>query len=593
MRYISSAPYGAPTGDPTFMPEVDDDRPPPPPAHRITPGSTPDISHHGQTPPIMRKDVLRQEAHRVSGSGDAYPGRPVYRAYDSAPSAPLSDTYSSPAHQSSPPRHHSYETPQHKSMQPTVEDAPDSDSPEYRRNNASAPPYNPSDYRDNPSPAPLQLSGRNSAPIVTYHAPQRHDASPDYSHSDMLADYNSPSASQLSYNSQSSYDSYGAGHGSQSRGPDTTRYEMPAVPTSLIPGVDPIVSMEISHRLNEDRRHERRNTQPQLPPVGSMRGRQMIDLPPGYSSPRDRSRHYSPSQQHFDPRDRSPAAYAGRAPSQQSPVRRAISPSQSPGGHSTIRRKSVSPAPPQPDSRRLSGIPFGPDSYDALNPTIAGNKPKEIAPDYDEINGKIITHDGREVDPSDHLPMDTWAPEPEPKGGKKSDSASTRPALSGPQPPPPSGRKALRIRERPASSLPPATYITPEVGYNTLPPPSTGRNRLQKKVNRHSAMPTMSGANGPGPGLAPSPLAPLPQIQDGSYAPRAPARASTIDYENHMPMYGGVGRDHSASAPPVPAKLPIGGGGGGEVSLMEEMSRIDIGSGRARRHAQRPAIGGY
>jgi len=104
----------------------------------------------------------------------------------------------------------------------------------------------------------------------------------------------------------------------------------------------------------------------------------------------------------------------------------------------------------------------------------------------------------------------------------------------------------------------------------------------------------MSGANGLGS-----------QQQYDNFAPRALARASTMDYENYAPVSMGM-RDHSASAPPIPAKVPlaggagpgamvsyVGGGGGGD-SLMEEMSRIDIGTGRARRHAQqRPAIGGY
>lgn len=335
----------------------------------------------------------------------------------------------------------------------------------------------------------------------------------------------------------------------------------------------------------------------------------MIDLPPSYSAPPESQ--FSASPHNLAAYERNPVPYyAGAPPSQQGTIRNAspgYSPGRvlreaSPGGQSpnrkTIRRKSVSPAPPI-EQRRLSAIPFGPDDYDALNPTVAA--PKRLvggrvddapsaahsAADYDEIDGKIITYDGREVDPSDHLPMDTWAPEPEPK--KFVPSSSSRPTLSGPQPPPPSGRKALRIRERPASAILPANYVAPD---SSLPPPLSGRNRLQKKVNhRTSAMPAlMSGANGLGP----------PQQQDG-YAPRVLARASTMDYENYAPV--GMGRDHSASAPPIPAKVPMAGGAAGTMvsygggvgnSLMEEMSRIDIGTGRARRHAQqRPAIGGY
>ncbi|KAK8139545.1 hypothetical protein PG984_000668 [Apiospora sp. TS-2023a] len=107
--------------------------------------------------------------------------------------------------------------------------------------------------------------------------------------------------------------------------------------------------------------------------------------------------------------------------------------SPNPNTNHTIRRKSVSPAPPQ-EHRRLSGVPFGPDSYDELNPSVnPANDPNSS--EYTNAYGKIVTSDGREVDPSDHLPMDTWAPEPEPKGPKKDDQSS-RPTPGGAQPMP-------------------------------------------------------------------------------------------------------------------------------------------------------------
>lgn len=634
-RYTQASPYGTLSSDPGFGTEMDNERPPPPPAHRITPGGMPeakqspgrDVMLPNQTPPVMRKDVLRNEAHRQSGSSsNAYPGRPVYRGYDSAPGSVPStnDPYALDSQQVSTLRHHSYDAAyesHHRSLQPTVEDVPDSE--DYRRNGSRAPPYDEPVYRNDPSPAPLNLmSGRNSAPAVHYDAPHGQSVSPDYARTDLRSRASAPS-----YDSRSAYAPYPSSHELElsvppARAADhTVRFEIPAVPTSLIPGVDPTLAMDIPQRAGEDRRHERRHTQPapQHPPVGSMRGRQMIDAPPHYgAAPRETSQHFEPSQ-HYDNYERSAVLYNGGVPPPQPASLRGMSPGHSPSGHNTIKRKSVSPQPP-PSEHRLSGVPFGPDSYDALNPTVAP-KPKElVSPDYDEINGKIITHDGREVDPSDHLPMDTWAPEPEPKTGKKSSDGGSRPSLSGPQPPPPSGRKALRIRERPASSLPPATYISAESKQpHPLPPPGTGRNRLVKKAARNSAMPVMmSGANGSG-GFS------QPQDRD-TFAPRSLGRASTFDYENNNPppMYDvpaprgpGTynGRDHSSSAPPIPAKIPIaaggggamvpmgydrrgggggGGGAGGEMTLMEEMSRIDLGTGRARRHAhQRPAIGGY
>lgn len=593
MRYTPSATYGAMPSDPAFGAAIEDDRPPPPPAHRITPGGTPDIKHQSLTPPIMRKDVLRNEAHRQSAPSNAYPGRPVYRGFDLSPAAiPVAnDSYAGGSH--SPYDSH------HRSLQPTVEDVPDSPGSgleEYRRNSVSrTSPLAESEYRHDPAPPPLSLGGRNSAIVGQYNNAHRQNPSPDYARSD-----------EILCNSQQNSAPYPLGNEQELYGTQMRASTIP-IPAALIPGADPGLSMEISQRLNERGRHDRRHLQsaPQAPPVGSVRGRQMIELLPSYSAPAETSEHFSAPQYGSDAYERGSTGYSGRSSSQQSPAKRGFSPGQSPNGQHTIRRKSVSPAPP-PAGRRLSGIPFGPDDYNALNPALAlPATPKEsesrASREYDEIDGVIITHDGREVDPSDHLPMDTWAPEPEPKAGKNL-LANTRPSLTGPQPPPSSGRKALRIRERPASSIPPATYISPDA---PLPPPSTGRNRLQKKANRNSAMPAMmSGANGPGH----SPLAPLHQPHErNNFAPRSPARASTLDYENHAPLptydmtpIPHAGRDHSASAPPIPAKIPLSAAGqmvptgyGGDTALMEEMSRINIGSGRARRHAQRSAIGGY
>ncbi|KUI61140.1 Ingression protein fic1 [Cytospora mali] len=642
MRYPSSVPYSTSPNDQAFGAELDDDRPPPPPAHRNSPGGPPEVNYspnremtlHNQTPPAMRKEVLRNEAHRQSVSTNSYPGRPVYRAYDSAPSASQSgnDSYANGNHQQlvAQSRHRSYDTAydsHHKSLQATVEDVPDSPSSaldEARRSAPRTPESNEQQRHQDRSPAPLSLRSRGSAPVSQYRtspvpSSQRH--SMDFSRSDQslsTRDYRPSSASQATYDAQShnGYTPYRSGSeheldDTQVRAPDgSMRYALPSsVPAALVPGVDPNISMEITQRVNEDRRHERRHTQP---PSGnqsmtlaasSTRGRKMIEPPPSYGAPPPEPSHqYSTSQPRRDSHDafeRRPAPYSGVPSSQQTIKRREVSPNPMAGGQHTIRRKSVSPAPP-PDGRRLSGVPFGPDSYDALNPVLSASAPNDSPrPDYDENNGKIIMYDGKEVDPSDHLPMDTWAPEPEPKP-KKPETSPTRPALSGPQPIPPSGRRPLRVREtRPTSmiSLPPAPYgASDPSSRHALPPPGTVRNRLQKKTNRSSAMPVVINA-GPGP------LAPLAQPQD-NYTPRPLGRSSTYDYENYAPppMYDTSpsfqSRDHSISAPPVPAKVPLTAGSGamvpmnrngygdfgGQQALMEEMSRIDIGTGRARRH---------
>lgn len=293
----------------------------------------------------------------------------------------------------------------------------------------------------------------------------------------------------------------------------------------------------------------------------------------------------------------------------------------------------------------MSGIPFGPDSYDALNPALAAAKDQ----DCNGVNGKIITHDGREIDPSDHLPVESWAPEPEPKPPAATTSSADYST-------PLSGRKPLRIAGRPQSSASSSgiTFSSADDPGTTYTP--TARNRLQKKANRQSvaALPVSSGALSSGSPQGSTPLAPLTyprQQQDSFTPPRALPRASTFDYpsENHAPtLYGGSpGRaSFGASAPPIPAKVPVVGGapntgshrgsigddgsGGaygyigdgdrspvmsgallptgpaaralpwsdhgaetglhgttGDIALIEEMSRINIGTGRARRHQGR------
>ena len=90
------------------------------------------------------------------------------------------------------------------------------------------------------------------------------------------------------------------------------------------------------------------------------------------------------------------------------------------------------------------------------------------------------------------------------------------------------------------------------------------------------------------------PLGPATSHQRNSTPPRALVRASTFDYENYAPPSYGAPRSGHGNGPPIPAKVPMMSGGMGPVdaqeprgsedwALMEEMSRIDIGTGRARR----------
>lgn len=583
------------------QPAFDDDAPPPPPAHRSRQNSAgPELTHRGsydispqKSPMPMRKDVLKSEAHRHSIA--AYPGQPVFKAYDPASSAPIpiagrnDSPYESPSsrYQAHSPSY----APQHRSMQPTVEDVPESPTASYGRSTRAAAYQNEMAFDAPNGQMPQSLSRSPGTPQYMSEPPsygnehQDRGAYPSSVSPLSVQDYSNTS-SQVSYASQPGHHQRPSRHSDFE--PVHTRnahsYGPPVVPPSLSPGVDLALSQEFADRRYDDRgyddrRYEARYIQQDVatPP----RGRHRSEGPPLYSN----SPHSYTPQSHDG---RAMVTYNSRHETQ--PARPRNSPSPNPNPQHTIRRKSVSPAPPPAENRRQSGIPFGPDSYDAFNPSMGS--PGASAPDPTaeraDPNGKIISHDGREIDPSDHLPMDTWAPEPEPKK-QASPEPRARPSPSGAQPMPPSGRRPLRIAARSdpvitqQQALPPPL---PTYGQAEDPrtPPHSGRNRLQKKARGSAGHNSL-------PPPASSPLAPISpdnyQERQAQYTPtRGAHRGSPYDYpnENHAPQYYGSG-------PPIPAKIPLpvmsGANGGGEMALMEEMQRIDIGAGRSRRR------GGY
>ena len=286
----------------------------------------------------------------------------------------------------------------------------------------------------------------------------------------------------------------------------------------------------------------------------------------------------------------------------------------SPDARSTTR-KSVSPQPSaRSDERSMSSVPFGPDDYDMFNPSSvtspAASGPEERyetpeqameAARQKEVQkireqGPIIGNDGRVIDPSDHLPTDTWAPEPERK--KKPEVVIRFKAGGAPRTPASHGSSPAPTR--------PQVLTTPTSGSSPAPLPMnsspvepsaqrTFRNRLQKsQPPRPLPQQPFQHANS-------SPSVPMSSQQGSSPRFEAPPRHSTSEYPlrehyNYGNAYNSSPRSptYAQGPPPVPAKVPLqnrsmgpghdGYGGYGHVdALAAEMNSIDIGTGNGGR----------
>jgi hypothetical protein len=316
---------------------------------------------------------------------------------------------------------------------------------------------------------------------------------------------------------------------------------------------------------------------------------------------------------------------------------RAISPNPA----HTIPRKSITPTPTTPDGRNSMGsTPFGPDSYDVLNPGTSPSADvdpfatpehaKEAArqKELDKMRdpGPIIGNDGRIIDPSDHLPADTWAPEPERKNRKPehvirirtreearmhnragSSPASARPLSVATSPYQPSPEFAQPPQSQTSPAPPPKLPPSPQVES------PSGRNRLKK------AMPNRPLPTNPYPHAHTSPAVmtvsspmerPSPTTQRYSIGSSPPnghvQRPPLAEYQmpagnTYNPRSGSTRPDYSLSpsstkAPyPPPPSVADYGGYGTDDSLALELSTIDIGPSRGSRTAVRSSrgFGGY
>lgn len=560
----------------------------------VSPASLPPYNNHTSLPQQSRHRTLPSRlphSNSVSGTGDYQTmaqgrHRHLEQEYDQG------DYGSSPIHsyQASPTpldqSHASYDYDS-RFMQPSVEDEePPPPPPVHRSSAPQLPPYEPpsqSRYHQVSAPAPLNIrSSRNSASPI----PQSSQEMELYHDQDEYEYNPSPSSGRgLAHPGGSNFRHTQYTQPQRRQSQDPTMMSRPAerssvMPPSLVPGHNPR-SVEVDSAFASHDRH--------------MSAR--VGNGPGAASTHRHSVSYETQPEghaHFRPDAATSRPLASRGGNQ---AHRSTAPMIKPQAISpdtrTPIRKSVSP---QPGPRPRSSVPFSPDSYDAFNPQVAstssGNLPgsqyhtPELAkqasrqalrePSHDEE--PIIGDDGRVIDPSEYLPTETWAPEPERKNAKKAPEpvSRSRPSPQGAQPMPPAGRRPLRGgAARPHSISTPIYAHSPD----SVSPSSAPRNRLQRRLMNTPTQPNSSPA--------------VPTIHS---MPRSLPRASTSDYplrehENYgysagSPQYA---RGSPSGPPPIPAKLPLAAGQEdyGTLSMSEEMRRIDIGvgagSGRTRR----------
>jgi hypothetical protein len=215
--------------------------------------------------------------------------------------------------------------------------------------------------------------------------------------------------------------------------------------------------------------------------------------------------------------------------------------------------------------------------------------------------GKIVDFHGNVIDPSDRLPETSWAPEPEPKGKAKEKPARERERLTGARghvespygssrASPGGGRMSMLSGSASASPLTGGNSSTgPGTPMDNSPTVGTSgplvRNRLQKRptAQRPQSMVMLPSSahqqpfhNIPSPEKGNSPR-PFGGGSPGGYT----AGGSPGGYGGG---YGGTrgsfGAATAGSAPPIPAKVPLGDGYGNDDlnALSEEMRSIDIGA---------------
>ena len=390
-----------------------------------------------------------------------------------------------------------------------------------------------------------------------------------------------------------------------------------SMPPSLVAGLDPIIANDETDRMYYERAESRRRSvlfeEDGMVPQSAM------------------------SQPELSPTPADPVPPADDRGSMSSSLVRSRGGSAHSDSRVVPRRKSVSPHPAasvDTEERPAPRIPFSPDSYDDLNPNASRSSlTTDSARPYDtpaqamdaarrnenEANREptpIIGDDGREIDPSDHLPTDTWAPEPEKKNRKpelivrfKNPPVQTSPTSSR------SSRESrpVRVTFKPQTTdrnspdrnwgRPSSSYVprTPGPGPLERTPPRTEMDRGRDvythwgRGRNYSRSPAMDSPHSsrrlsvsPRPSISPSPGSRSPS---SFYAPVNPGPPIPAKVPVSQPM--------NQSYPVMTNNYSIGSSlnPSGMEALSRELNTIDIGavdhSRALRKYVPRSITTGY
>lgn len=216
----------------------------------------------------------------------------------------------------------------------------------------------------------------------------------------------------------------------------------------------------------------------------------------------------------------------------------------------TLPRKSVSPRP-SISGGASSPAPFSPDDFGAHNPAAPMTDPASR-------NGPIVGWHGQEIDPSDHLPVDSWAPEPVKKTPTKTYGLG-REKEFGPRSL--SKDTVINVRMKPGTNIP-----------EQQARPATSSNKIRGVLKK---------AQPQAPRYASEPPMELPRHHDNYSSVPDP-------YEQQQQQFSRSYREGSPAAygpPSIPPKVPLSHSPGGaytEDALSREISSIDIGGSRTR-----------